>query len=121
MMTNVLIIEDETNIRLFFTANLEARGFTVLEASTGTAGLQLLRTRLPDVTLLDMLLPDMQGWDILQAMAEDNTLNNIPVILMSASVNTRAPANAQYTNLVARLSKPCTVQVLIQALQDALA
>lgn len=120
-MAVVLIIEDEANIRMFISANLEVRGYTVLEAGTGTAGLELLRDRVPDALILDMLLPDMEGRDVLEAMARDEALKAIPVVLMTASVNATTPQKREYPNLVERLTKPTSVATLIDAVQKALA
>jgi len=119
-MTTVLTIEDETNIRLFIATNLEARGYTVLQAGTGTVGLVLMREASPDVTVLDMMLPDMQGWNVLEAMDADPILKGIPVILMTALSYTVAPTGKEYGNLVARLVKPSSAKVLVDAVQKAL-
>jgi CheY-like chemotaxis protein len=114
-MATVLIIEDEMNIRLFVSANLEARGYTVLEADTGEDGLRLLRDQSPDAVILDMLLPDMTGWDVLDRMVADEQLKHIPVILMTASVHVGESTN--YPNLVQHVMKPASVNVLLDALR----
>jgi CheY-like chemotaxis protein len=114
-MATVLIIEDEMNIRLFVSANLEARGYSVLEAETGQDGLRLLREQSPDAVILDMLLPDMTGWDVLDRMVADQQLKHIPVILMTASVNVGESTN--YPNLVQHVMKPASVNVLLDALR----
>jgi CheY-like chemotaxis protein len=115
-MATVLIIEDEMNIRLFVSANLEARGYGVLEAETGGDGLQLLRKTPPDAVILDMLLPDMTGWDVLDAMMKEEKLKDIPVILMTASINLGEASN--YPNLVQHVVKPASVNVLLDALRS---
>lgn len=120
-MATILIIEDEINIRLFITANLSARGYTVIQAGTGSSGLKQARESSPDMIILDMLLPDMQGWDVLNEMSGDPMLSSIPVILMSASVNIIVPTDKVYPNLVAQLVKPASVQLLMETVQSALA
>jgi CheY-like chemotaxis protein len=114
-MAAVLIIEDEVNIRLFISANLEARGYIVIEAGTGGGGIKAMREQLPKIVILDMLLPDMSGWDVLAAMAADQSLAEIPVILMTASVNSTDPQRHEYANLVDRLTKPASVDTLLAA------
>lgn len=116
-MATVLIIEDEMNIRLFVSANLEARGYTVLEAETGEEGLRLLRGN-PDALILDMLLPDMTGLDVLDRMAKDEALKGIPVILMTASISVEEATN--YPNLVQHVTKPASVNVLLDALRSVI-
>jgi len=115
-MATVLVIEDEMNIRLFVSANLEARGYTVLEADTGEDGLRLLRDHSPNAVILDMLLPDMTGWDVLDRMAAEDTLKAIPVILMTASLNVEE--STHYPNLVQHVMKPASVNVLLDALRS---
>lgn len=114
-MATVLIIEDEMNIRLFVSANLEARGYRVFEAETGEDGLQLLREKSPDAVILDMLLPDMTGLDVLDKMATEQALKAIPVILMTASINIGDAG--KYPNLVQHVMKPASVNVLLDALR----
>jgi CheY-like chemotaxis protein len=116
-MSTVLIIEDEANIRTFISANLEARGYTVLDADTGTAGLNLLYQHTPSALVLDLLLPDMQGWDVLDVMCASPELSAIPVILMSAVVNMPVPGNKAYPNVAVRLPKPSSAETLIAAVE----
>jgi CheY-like chemotaxis protein len=113
----VLIIEDELNIRLFISANLEVRGYTVFEAGTGSDGLALMRSRRPRIVILDMLLPDMTGWDVLAAMSADEMLARIPVILMTASVSASDLRENEFANLVERITKPTTVDMLLDAVK----
>lgn len=117
MTATVLIIEDEANIRMFVAANLEARGYQVLEAGTGTDGLRLLHEHQPQVVILDMRLPDMEGWHILDTMAGDDSVRAIPVIMMSASTSGAIPNAKSYSNLVERLTKPASVQTLVETVQ----
>lgn len=116
-MSTILIIEDEMNIRLFVAANLEARGYTVLEAETGAEGLRLLRSSAPDVLILDMALPDMTGLDILHQMASEPALAAIPTVLMTAS--TSLSDIRQFPNLVERVLKPSSITVLLDAVRRA--
>jgi CheY-like chemotaxis protein len=116
-MSRILVIEDELNIRRFVTINFKARGHTVEEAGTGTEGLELLRTTSPDVLILDMMLPDMTGWQVLETMSQEDALKTIPVILMTASVN--VGDSLKYANVVQHVMKPASVTVLLDALQNA--
>src|SRR5215216_4405447 len=85
-MASLLIVEDEVNIRKFVSANLVARGFQVVEAGNAEEGLDQLRENPPDVLVLDIRLPGMSGWDLLQVMGEEAALSRVPVIVMTASV-----------------------------------
>lgn len=118
-MASVLVIEDEFNIRMFVTVNLEARGFTVYEAGSGNEGLELLRKHHPSVLILDVLLPDLTGWDVLSEMAQEETLKHIPVIMMTASVGIPQP-NVIYPNVFQKLIKPVSVDHILKAVDAIL-
>ena len=63
-MTRVLVIDDEAPIRLLCRVNLEAEGMEVLEASDGPTGLEKARNDEPDVILLDVMMPGLDGWQV---------------------------------------------------------
>lgn len=117
MLRTLLIIEDETNIRKFVFANLQARGYQVIEAENGQQGLHHLRTAHPDALILDIRLPDMTGWDILKAMSVDPNLRDIPVILMTASVSVETDQSAIFPNVSTRLTKPISAKQLVEAVR----
>ena len=71
-MTRVLVIDDEAPIRLLCRVNLEAEGMGVLEASDGPSGLEKARHELPDVVLLDVMMPGLDGWGVAEALLEDD-------------------------------------------------
>jgi two-component system KDP operon response regulator KdpE len=77
----VLIVEDETAIRNFISATLVAGGYQTLHAATGQQAEALIRSKQPDVILLDLGLPDMDGIEILQGVRQTS---NLPVIVVSA-------------------------------------
>ena len=119
MVYSVLVIEDEANIRLFVTANLRARSYSVFEAGTGMEGLELIRSVRPDLVILDMFLPDISGWDVLQAMAEDDRVRATPVLLMTAALPSKDEST--YPNVVQRVVKPASLTTLLSVVQTALA
>jgi DNA-binding response OmpR family regulator len=119
-MSGLLIVEDEVNIRRFVAANLAARGFRVTEAGDAEEGLRQLRLDPPSVLVLDIRLPGMSGWDLLQTMADDKSLSEIPVIVMTASATNINFAAPGYTNVVQWLVKPVSVHELIHAVKKAI-
>lgn len=119
-MPGLLIVEDETNIRKFVAANLSARGYSVAEAGDAEEGLRLMRLSPPAVLVLDIRLPGMSGWDLLQEMARDAALAPIPVIVMTASVTNVKFGESSYSNVVQWLVKPVSVHELIHAVKRAL-
>jgi len=77
----VLVVDDERAIQRFLRASLEENGFAVIDASTGKGALDLAVSRKPDVVLLDLTLPDMDGLDVLKRLRE---WSSAPVIVVSA-------------------------------------
>ena len=80
----VLIVEDEQDIRDLLAYNLGREGFGVLEASTGAHGVALAGEKLPDVILLDLMLPEMDGLGVCKALQRDARTAGIPVIMLTA-------------------------------------
>ena len=117
-MATVLIIEDEAHIRQFVRANLVARGHVVVQSENAEDGLEKLQSQPPDAMLLDIKLPGMSGWDLLTIMADDEELNRIPVIVMTATPsNVQEAENRAYANVVDKLVKPVAAGDLVRAVQ----
>ncbi len=80
-MTAILVVDDERAIQRFLRPSLEENGFAVIEASNGKTALELAASKKPDVILLDLSLPDMDGLDVLKRLRE---WSSAPVIVVSA-------------------------------------
>ena len=87
--TRVLVIDDEAPIRLLCRVNLEAEGIQVLEAADGTTGLDLARDEQPDVVLLDVMMPGLDGWRVAEELLEDDRTRGIPIIFLTARAEFR--------------------------------
>jgi CheY-like chemotaxis protein len=87
--TRVLVVDDEAPIRLLCRVNLEAEGMQVLEAADGFAGVEAARAERPDVILLDVMMPGMDGWQVAERLVEDDTTNQIPLIFLTARAELR--------------------------------
>ncbi len=83
----VCLIDDEADVREMYTVALTAEGFDVAAAENGETGLSLIRTEHPDVVLLDLQMPVMDGFDVLRSLAEDKNISKIPVIILSNTDN----------------------------------
>ena len=79
-MANILIIDDETQIRKFLDIALRAQGYKVLQAENGQQGLELLALQGADLVILDLGLPDLDGFEVL---SELRSWSNVPVIVLS--------------------------------------
>ena len=83
-MTKILLVEDNEMNRDMLSRRLIKRGFEVAIAVDGQQGLDMAGSENPDLILLDMSLPVMDGWDVARNLKSDNELQNIPVIALTA-------------------------------------
>ena len=83
-MAKVLIIEDEPDLQKVLAFNLKQHGHEVLPALSGEAGLSLAQSRGPDLVLLDRMLPDVSGTEVLKNLKRDERTRNIPVVFLTA-------------------------------------
>ena len=83
-MSRMLIVDDEPDVRLLCRLNLEQRGHDLLEASTGSVALELARERRPDVIVLDLMMPGMTGYEVLESLKGDEQTSDIPVLVLTA-------------------------------------
>lgn len=84
LVKHILCIEDEPEMIDLIRLILGRRGFKVSGAAGGKAGLQAVRDELPDLVLLDLMMPDMDGWEVYQQMKADESTRQIPVIVVTA-------------------------------------
>jgi DNA-binding response OmpR family regulator len=78
------VIDDESSIRMLCRVNLAASGMQVLEAEDGEAGLALARKERPDLILLDVMMPGLDGWEVARRLAADPATREIPVVFLTA-------------------------------------
>src|SRR5262245_17189260 len=83
-MGRVLVVDDEPDVLLLCRLNLQQRGHELLEAPDGTAALQLARAELPDAIVLDLMLPGMDGYQVLETLRGDPLTASIPVLVLTA-------------------------------------
>ena len=106
MATRVLVIDDEAPIRLLCRVNLEAEKMEVLEAGDGPAGLELARVESPDVILLDVMMPGLDGWRVAERLVEDPETKEIPIIFLTARAEFRDRARGLDIGGVDYVTKP---------------
>jgi DNA-binding response OmpR family regulator len=104
--TRVLVIDDEAPIRLLCRVNLEAEKIDVLEAADGTTGLELARAEQPDVVLLDVMMPGLDGWRVAEELLEDERTRRIPIIFLTARAEFRDRARGLDIGGIDYVTKP---------------
>ena len=105
-MTRVLVIDDEAPIRLLCRVNLEAEGMQVLEAADGPSGLAMAREERPDLVLLDVMMPGLDGWGVAEQLLEDDETAGIPIIFLTARAEFRDRARGLDIGGVDYITKP---------------
>jgi len=105
-VTKVLVVDDEPPIRLLCRVNLEAEGMEVLEAADGPTGLEEARREKPDVILLDVMMPGMDGWQVAERLFESDETNQIPIVFLTARAELRDRARGLELGGVDYITKP---------------
>jgi DNA-binding response OmpR family regulator len=106
MGAKVLVIDDEAPIRLLCRVNLEAEDMEVVEAEDGTQGLELARAEQPDVILLDVMMPGLDGWEVLHRLLDDEATKEIPIVFLTARAELRDRARGLELGGVDYVTKP---------------
>ncbi len=118
-MNKVLIVDDEVELCTTIADFLKPRGYEVFTANTGKEGLAAARSQKPDLIILDLMLPDMDGWRVCQALKKDEALRNVPVIMLSALVDDQQQKGSHELG-DAYLSKPFDMKVLLEKVRTCL-
>src|SRR5205085_2010770 len=119
-MTRVLVIDDEAPIRLLCRVNLEAEGMDVLEAADGPTGLEQAREQTPDVILLDVMMPGLDGWRVAEELLDDERTQDIPIIFLTARAEFRDRAKGLDIGGVDYVTKPFNPLELAPLVEDLL-
>ena len=116
---NVLVVDDEDDIRTVARLFLEMRGHDATEAVSGEEALAALECQSPDVVLLDLRMPGIGGWGVLDVLQERDRLRDLPVIVVSAHADAASAERAIEIGCRAYLAKPFTSAELTAALEAA--
>ena len=115
----VLIVDDDADLREFVRVSLEAEGYEVREAGSAKEGLEALDKDSPDLILLDVMMPQVDGWEMLQRVQERHGVA-IPVIMFSGKVDERSAAEATSRGAQGFIGKPFDPRALIESTKQFL-
>jgi DNA-binding response OmpR family regulator len=119
-MTKVLVIDDEAPIRLLCRVNLEAEGMQVTEAADGPTGLERAKADPPDVILLDVMMPGIDGWRVAEELLDDPATSEIPIVFLTARAEFRDRAKGLDIGGVDYITKPFNPLELAPLVRDLL-
>lgn len=118
----VVCVEDEPEMIDLFKLILSRRGFEVVGANGGRAGLEAVRQQKPDIVLLDLMMPDMDGWEVYQHLKADPATKDIPVIVVTAKAQSIDKVLGLHIAKVDDyISKPFSPQELLDSIENVLA
>jgi len=109
----VAVIEDEADIAGLLAHCFACEGFQVMTARDGDVGLDVIRRHRPDLIVLDLMLPSMSGWDVFRCMKTDQSLQNIPVVVLSANSDVANRISLLEEGADDYIVKPCSVREVI--------
>ncbi|MBM3128165.1 MAG: response regulator [Chloroflexi bacterium] len=120
MSIRILVADDDAFIRQLVAFTLKTRGYEVLEARDGAAALALARQTLPDVVVLDVLMPELSGLEVTRALTQDPATAHIPIVIVSANAQQADIAAGLASGAVAYLIKPFEPRALAERVAEIL-
>jgi diguanylate cyclase (GGDEF)-like protein len=116
----VLVVDDDEDIRAYLEVTLELAEFEVLQAADGARGLQMARAEQPDLILLDVMMPGLDGLEVLRQLRADVRTNHLPVILLTARVQADDTIEGLEGGADDYVTKPFDANVLVARIHSAL-
>ncbi len=105
-MTKVLVIEDEQVVRQLVNRLLTGEGYEVIEASYGQAGYQMAISEKPNIIMLDLMMPVMDGFEVLRKLKSNPETKRIPVIILTAKIDAESERRCMRSGAVDYIKKP---------------
>ncbi len=116
----VLIVDDDPKLREYVRVNLEIEGYVVREAGSADEGLDALDDEPPDLILLDVMMPRVDGWEMLRRVQEKHGVGTIPVIMFSGKIDDRSAEHAASRGAQGFIGKPFDPRSLIESTKQLL-
>ncbi len=120
-MYRVLVVDDDPMVTRLVRINLELEQFEVEEAWDGRTAMKMMRENPPDLLVLDIMMPQMDGWEILKLMREDEALKDLPVVVLTAKVQDEDMARGWRMGADGYIVKPFNPVNLADSLRKVLA
>jgi CheY-like chemotaxis protein len=116
----VLVVEDYQDAREMYAAYLQFSGFDVAEATNGVEAIEKAQTLMPDIVLMDLALPRMDGWEATRRLKSDERTKNIPVVALTGHALAGHAEGARQAGCDAFVTKPCLPDALVAEIKRLL-
>lgn len=117
MKPRVLVVDDESDFIQLLKYNLEHQGFDILTAANGVEALNTARRELPDVVLLDLMLPDLDGFSVCEILRSQPSTSTVPIIVVSALDGEYVRARGIRAGVACSFKKPVDMKVLGESIR----
>lgn len=117
----ILLVEDEKDMSYAVTLQLEAKGYEVITACDGMEGLDKARMKKPDLIILDLMLPKLDGYKVCRMLKFDDKYKNIPIILFTARAQDSDKKTGREVNADAYITKPFKPSMLLDKIHELIA
>lgn len=117
---SILIVDDEDMIRSLLRLTLVHAGYEVVEAETGEEGMQVVQEQKPDLVLLDVMMPGIDGFEVCRQIRQDPAVKSIPIIMLSAHKDARSRQTGRQAGANAYLTKPVNSDEVLWHVDQAL-
>lgn len=114
----ILVVDDEEHVVAAIATNLQLEGYEVIPAYNGMEALEFVREEKPDLVVLDVMMPEMSGWEVLQSLKTDPATENLPVIMLTALSQDRDIEKGWELEANAYLTKPFDPAKLIRIVRE---
>ena len=118
MAKKILLVDDEPNIVLLLETRLKANGFDVVSAADGLAALEAVKKEKPDLIILDLMLPKMDGYKVCGLLKKDTRFSKIPILIFTARAQAEDVKLGQELGADAYLVKPFDPKTLLEKIQE---
>ncbi|HOK40190.1 MAG TPA: response regulator [bacterium] len=118
MAKKIIIIDDEINLRKILNFNLKIKGYEIYEAENGLVGLNLIKQIKPDLILLDLMMPEMNGYQVVEELKKDEELSKIPIFILSAKVKPEEINKLLSMGVLKYITKPFNIKELNQEIEN---
>jgi len=119
-MAKILVVDDEKQFLEMMTIRLESYGYEVITAVNGQEGLTKAKSESPDLILLDVMMPEIDGFEVCKLLKDDEQYSGIPIIICTAMAQTADIETSNKSGADAYVSKPFDHKILLSKIEELL-